>query len=403
VAVDMSALALPAESETAAPPAVLDPTGIIDACKAALPAVLLDPAQPRLVFQPLVDLRKGAIAGYEALARFDGPVQATPDRWFAAAAVAGLGPALESRVIKAALAARNNMPPNCFLTVNVSPHALTTAPVMDEFLRGGELAGVFVEITEEQAITDPVAMSRELARLRDRGAMIALDDAGSGYSGLQRLLALRPDLMKLDRSLVAGIDGDEAKRACVEMLGVLATRLGSLMLAEGIERIEELRTIISLGVPLAQGYLLGRPAAPWAPLGAQTTAQIRVAARAASEQSQISALLEPARLVGPGDADVAIDIADAHPGSAAGAEPIAVLLDDDGRAVALAITDDAGESRTVDVSLRLSVATSIPDAARECLTRPSRQRFDPLLCTHDDGTVAGVVRMERLIDWLGRQ
>ncbi|HET9188848.1 MAG TPA: EAL domain-containing protein, partial [Acidothermaceae bacterium] len=146
----------------------------IAACAAALPDVLTDPRQPRLLFQPIVDLTKGSIAGYEALARFDGPVEATPDKWFAAAARAGLGPALESRVVRAALAARESLPPNCFLTVNVTPRALTSAPVMDEFLRGGELTGLFVELTEEQAISDPDAMRRDLARLRDRGAMIAL-------------------------------------------------------------------------------------------------------------------------------------------------------------------------------------------------------------------------------------
>ena len=275
----------------------VDADGTIETCAAALPEVLLDPCQPRLVFQPIVELNKGVVAGYEALARFDGPVQATPDKWFAAAATMGLGPTLESRVVRAALAARENLPVNCFLTVNVSPLALTTGPVMDEFLRGGELAGIFVELTEEQAITDPEAMHRDLARLRDHGALIALDDAGSGYSGLQRLLALRPDLMKLDRSLIDGIDHDEAKRACVEMLIVLAGRLDSWLLAEGIEQPGELRELIALGVPLAQGYLLGKPAAPWATLGAQTTAQIRVSARAASGRAHISALVEPVSLV----------------------------------------------------------------------------------------------------------
>src|SRR5690348_5319165 len=278
-------------------------TDVVAECAAALPDVLADPAQPRLVFQPIVDLGKGAVAGYEALARFDGPLQATPDKWFAAAATVGLGPALESRVVRAALAARRQLPVNCFLTINVSPHALTTAPVMDEFLRGGELAGLFVELTEEQAITDPDGMRRELARLRERGAMIALDDAGSGYSGLQRLLGLRPELMKLDRSLIDGIDSDEAKRACVEMLTVLATRLDSWLLAEGIEQPGELRELINLGVPLAQGYLLGKPAPPWATLGARTTAQIRVAARAASSRGHLSTLVEPVHLVSAEDAD----------------------------------------------------------------------------------------------------
>lgn len=394
---------------------VVDPgsSATVEACAAALPEVLIDPTQPRLVFQPIVDLNKGAVAGYEALARFDGPLQATPDKWFAAAASAGLGPVIESRVVRAALHARKNLPVNCFLTVNVSPRALTTGPVMDEFLRGGELAGLFVELTEEQAITDPEGMHRVLARLRDRGALIALDDAGSGYSGLQRLLALRPELMKLDRSLVDGIDKDEAKRACVEMLIVLASRLDSFLLAEGIEQPGELRELIKLGVPLAQGYLLAKPAPPWATLGAQTTAHIRVNARAASGRAHISALVEPVMLVVAEDVEatrqagypspLVDDVAGSRlPGSPAAPHQVIMLLDEGGRPTSLAVRDeDSGETREVEVSLRLGIGTRISEAAPQCMARPTAQRFDPILCTHDDGTVAGVVRMERVFGWLG--
>jgi EAL domain-containing protein (putative c-di-GMP-specific phosphodiesterase class I) len=392
--------------DPAAPVVGVGTESIVEACVSALPDVLVDPAQPRLVFQPIVDLNKGAVAGYEALARFDGPVQATPDKWFAAAALAGVGPALESRVVRAALAARENLPANCFLTVNVSPRALTTAPVMDEFLRGGELAGLFVELTEDQAITDPEAMRRDLARLRDRGAMIALDDAGSGYSGLQRLLALRPDLMKLDRSLVDGIDTDEAKRACVEMLSVLASRLDSWLLAEGIERPGELRELIGLGVPLAQGYLLGKPASPWATLGAQTTAQIRVSARAASGRGHVAALVEPVDLVPVEDARAVR--AAGYPtgvlGELPGRHQVIVFLDGDGRPASIALRDeDCGSTRELELSLRLSIDTPISEAAALCMERPTCHRFDPILCTHDDGTVAGVVRMEQVFNWLGRR
>ncbi|HEX7107541.1 MAG TPA: EAL domain-containing protein [Acidothermaceae bacterium] len=378
----------------------------IAACAAALPDVLTDPRQPRLLFQPIVDLAKGSVAGYEALARFDAPIEATPDKWFAAAARAGLGPALESRVVRAALAARESLPANCFLTVNVTPRALTSAAVMDEFLRGGELTGLFVELTEEQAISDPDAMRRDLARLRDRGAMIALDDAGSGYSGLQRLLALGPELMKLDRSLVDGIDQDEAKRACVEMLIVLARRLGAWLLAEGVERAGELRELINLGVPLAQGYLLARPEPPWASLGARTTAQIRVSARAAWSRGQIAALVEPVLLVPAEHAELIRasgyrSLAQGGPGEPQG---LVVFLDEDGRPTSLAVRDDDTDTvREVELTLRLNITTAISDATPRCLARPAAQRFDPVLCTHDDGTVAGAVRMERVIGWLAER
>ncbi len=367
------------------------------ACAAALPEVLTDPTQPTLVFQPIVDLSGGAVAGYEALARFSGPVDATPDVWFAAAAASGLGPALESRVVRAALRARQDLPVNCFLTVNVTPRALISAPVMDEFLRGGELTGLLIELTEEQEISDVADMREHLARLRDRGAMIALDDAGSGYSGLQRLVALRPDLVKLDRSLVGGIDKDEAKRACVEMFTVLAARLDSWLLAEGVETAAELRELIALEVPLGQGYLLGKPAPQWATLDAQTTAQIRVCARDSLDRVHLSSLSERVVLV-PAGAPLPATPVECPEGTA-----IAVLLDADGRAGALAVYDeDTGRFRELPVTLRLNANTPISEAAALCMQRTGPSRFDPVLCTHDDGTVAGVVRLERVFSWLAR-
>lgn len=386
-------LAAPPRSLTA--PARPDP--VLEACADALPAVMLDDAQPRLVFQPIVDLARGVVAGYEALARFDGPVSATPDRWFAAAAAVGLGPALESRVVRAVLKARDDLPVNCFLTVNVSPRALTTGPVMDEFLEGGELAGLFVELTEEQAITDPEAMRRDLARLRERGALIALDDAGSGYSGLQRLLALRPDLVKLDRSLIDGIDTDEAKLACVEMLGVLAARLDAWLLAEGVETPGELAALVKLGVPLAQGYLLGKPAPPWLPLGAQTTAHIRVLVRESTGRDLVGALVEQVVLV-PTDRQVggALRYDDL------GYSGIAVTLDDDGRPTSVILRDEGGRPNGVPVSMKVNTTTPIAEVAQLCMTRPAARRFDPIVCAHDDGTVAGVVRMEAVFGWLGQ-
>ena len=88
---------------------------------------------------------------------------------------------------------------------------------------------------------------------------MAIDDAGSGYAGLQWLMALSPDLIKLDRALIDRIDEDEVKTALVEMLGSFAGRVDAWVLAEGVERMAELDVILRLGVPLAQGYLFCRP------------------------------------------------------------------------------------------------------------------------------------------------
>ncbi|MGY1748892.1 EAL domain-containing protein [Modestobacter sp. SYSU DS0511] len=230
---------------------------------AALAAVLADPAQPALVFQPIVDLRRGVVAGYEALSRFPAAPGIGPDRWFAMADELGLGARLEGRVVAAALRAREDLPEGCFLSVNVSPHLLTEPEVADGLLSAPDLGRLVLELTEHVPVGDHQRLTALLSRLRVAGAAIALDDAGSGYSGLQQLALLRPQFVKLDRALVDHADRDEAKLALAELLGTYAGRLDAWLLVEGIERPEELAAFVRLGVPLAQGYLLARPAPGW--------------------------------------------------------------------------------------------------------------------------------------------
>jgi EAL domain-containing protein (putative c-di-GMP-specific phosphodiesterase class I) len=99
--------------------------------------------------------------------------------------------------------------------------------------------------------------------MRARGARIAVDDAGAGYAGLNQLMRVQPDVIKLDRSLIEGIHADKAKIALVEFFVMFARRVGAAVCSEGIETIDELRALVNLGVNYGQGYLLGRPAEPW--------------------------------------------------------------------------------------------------------------------------------------------
>ena len=102
------------------------------------------------------------------------------------------------------------------------------------------------------------------------GARFAIDNAGTGQTGLRQLLEVRPEVLKLDRGIVDGIDKDEAKEALVEMIELFSRRIGAVVLAEGVETTEEANCLRSLGIPLAQGYLFGRPAEPWLDLPAAT-------------------------------------------------------------------------------------------------------------------------------------
>ena len=186
-----------------------------------------------VVFQPIVDLASATVAGYEALSRFPGT--ATPDVWFAAAAEVGLGAELEALAIRRAFESLPDLPPNTFLTVNVSPHLLGSAPVAAALAAPPTLRRVVIELTEHMPTPDLAALRAQTAELRGRGALIAIDDAGSGYAGLQQLAEVRPQLVKLDRALVAGADNDPVKAALAEMVGTFTSRIDAWLLAEGIE------------------------------------------------------------------------------------------------------------------------------------------------------------------------
>jgi len=98
-----------------------------------------------------------------------------------------------------------------------------------------------------------------LAPARERGVRLAVDDTGAGYASLNHVLQLRPDIIKIDRSLITGLSSDPARRSLVTALVLLALDLGASVTAEGVETPQELETLASLGVDDAQGYLLARP------------------------------------------------------------------------------------------------------------------------------------------------
>jgi diguanylate cyclase (GGDEF)-like protein len=224
------------------------------------------PDAVRPVFQPIVSLASGELAGYEALARFEGKPGLPPSWWFAQAHRFGLGAALETRSVRAALAPPNR-PPGAFLSINLSPSALASAEVAEQL--PNDLRGLVLEITEEERVLDVEGLQRHLKPLRSRGARVAVDDAGEGYAGLQQVMSMRADIIKLDRALVADVHADPAKIALIGSLVHFARSTGAAICAEGIETLDELRTLIHLGVTYGQGWALGRPAAPWPRVNAE--------------------------------------------------------------------------------------------------------------------------------------
>lgn len=221
---------------------------------------LLDDGGPAMALQPIVDLSTDLVHGYEALARFPREVDWNPEQWFANAHRVGMGVALESAAVHVATRLLPRLPPGLSLAVNVSAPALLASASIAELLTGLGSERLVLEITEHQKITHPDRLAAVLARIRAAGVRIAVDDAGSGYAGLERILVLAPEILKLDRSLVSGISQHLGRQALCEAMVRFTARMGTQLVAEGVETEADLQTLRDLGVGLAQGYLLGRPA-----------------------------------------------------------------------------------------------------------------------------------------------
>lgn len=116
-----------------------------------------------------------------------------------------------------------------------------------------------LEVTEHDRVPDYSELAARLDGLRSRGARGAVDDAGARHSSLRHVMQLNPDFTKLGRSIVSGIDGDTAKRALVRAMLAFSTEMGYRLVAEGVERPEELETLREIGVDVGQGYLFPRP------------------------------------------------------------------------------------------------------------------------------------------------
>src|SRR4051812_19559475 len=225
-------------------------------------AALLErgPEAIRSVFQPIVELATGRAGGYEALARFDEEPRRGPDEWFAQAHRVGLGAELEALALRSALAAPGR-PDGAYLALNVSPRALLSPPVRDALPH--DLSGIVIELTEHELFGAEGSLEAELAALRARGARVALDDAGAGYAGLQQLIRVAPDILKLDRTLVHGAHADANRQALLEALIGFAATTGAAVCAEGVEDLPDLKALVDLDVTYAQGYGLARPAEGW--------------------------------------------------------------------------------------------------------------------------------------------
>jgi EAL domain-containing protein (putative c-di-GMP-specific phosphodiesterase class I) len=228
------------------------------------------------VFQPIVELRRRQVLGYEALSRGPaGSVYQMPLRLFEMAAEADLVFELDRKCRRRALLSAAALPENAKLFVNVFPSAMYDpefqGAALVELVEAHGLSPdrVVLEITEKAAIENYDVFREALVELKRHGFSIAVDDVGAGYSGLEKIANLDPRYLKFDRELVRNIDSSYIRREMTRALKAFADRIGSTIIAEGIEREGELSALLELGIEYGQGFLLGRPASAFLPPTAQ--------------------------------------------------------------------------------------------------------------------------------------
>jgi EAL domain-containing protein (putative c-di-GMP-specific phosphodiesterase class I) len=240
------------EREAAASRARLDELG---APRVAATGVL-DRGGPRIVYQPIVEMATGAIVGYEALSRFDDGTP--PDRWFAHASRVDLGVELELAAAAAALDGCEALPADAYLSINVGPRTLCD-PRLLELVTTSVPARVVLELTEHLAVDDYREYRASVAQMRAHGVRVAVDDAGAGYASFRHIVDVKPDIIKVDGSLVHGVHLDPSRRSLMIAFVTFAADLGASLVAECVELGAEAEALGGWGVGFGQGWFFGRP------------------------------------------------------------------------------------------------------------------------------------------------
>jgi diguanylate cyclase (GGDEF)-like protein/PAS domain S-box-containing protein len=221
-------------------------------------------------FQPIMHLATGDVQGAEALVRWNHPSegQIMPDEFIPIAEASGIIVPLGSYVLeqacRAVASARRKGAPGWSVAVNISGRQLED-PELDSIVErvlldtGLAPAQLTLEVTESALPRDVNAAIERLGPLRRLGVRIAIDDFGTGYSSLGYLKALRPDVIKIDRSFIAGFLSDPGDSAIVAAVVNLGKAVGIEVLAEGVEDADQAAALREMGCDLAQGYLFGPP------------------------------------------------------------------------------------------------------------------------------------------------
>lgn len=217
---------------------------------------VIESGGPHIVYQPIVALRDGARIGAEALSRFPAEWEQPPDVVFGEATSIGIGAELELLAVRRAVRALPEM--TGYLSINFSPDVLLD-PRCLELLAGLPGDRIVLELSEHDPVEDYEVLSAVLQPLRQQGMRLAIDDVGAGFSSLRHILLTTPDVIKLDRSIVAGVATDSVLRGLVHALVAFGHGAGATVVAEGIETPTDAAVLRDAGVDYGQGWYFARP------------------------------------------------------------------------------------------------------------------------------------------------
>lgn len=223
-------------------------------------AQLLDQSQFKVVYQPIIDLRTEEISGYEALTRGPDGAFESPGDFFRLCVENNILSTVDLQCLKLSLA---NTPPighNRRIHLNLFPSTLLEIPVdqlIALFPADRKDTTYCIEISEQQFVSEPSYIRDHVAALKQAGILVAIDDVGFGRSSLETLILLEPDLVKVDRTYVAGVASEPAKARLLRRLANVAKSLGAEIVAEGIENKKDLPVLMEMGINYGQGFLWG--------------------------------------------------------------------------------------------------------------------------------------------------
>lgn len=326
------------------------------------------------VYRPILDVVRGVVAGYQTTV--DPLADRRPDPF---------------ALLATALDGCRTLPANTFITVPLPvPELDVDGPAVARLHAHGDLSGVVLDLLDVPEELSPAATA-SLDRLRELGALVGLGGDDAPQPPLRSVIRIRPSIIRLGRAWVDGIGRSEEKRGAIEVTGGVAAQLDAWILAEGVASPAELRCLAGLGVPLAQGPLVGRTQGVWQDVAPEARHALP-ADGPTPPDGVLRGLLRRAYTTD-------------HVSSAEAVLPdttgfdVVVAVDDHRRPLSVLVKDADGRWQTNGV-LTVHVDTPVPDAVARALTRPRSVRFDPVVCTDSAGGFLGVLHLEDLMTHL---